>query len=82
MKRMHKQVVSLSDHWQPIAGVPLHVGKQDGNLTVWFEAHDKPIGGLHVKVFGTGHEIPERANYVGTVQADFGLVWHLYSMRD
>ena len=80
MKRVHKQVVDLTGDWQPIGGVPLFFDVQHGEFTVWYETHDKPIGGLHVKVFGTGHPIPERADYVDSIND--GFVWHLYSMRD
>lgn len=86
MKRVHKQVISLSDHWHPIDGVPLYVAQENridqSSVTVWFEDHDTPIKGMSVKVFGTGHQIPERAEYVGTVRTEVGFVWHVYSMRD
>lgn len=34
------------------------------------------------QVFGTGHEVPEAARYIGTARREAsGLVWHLYEVR-
>jgi len=68
----------------PADSIPLHVGEQDGRLTIWSEVHpnrqsvQKPF-----LVVGTGEPISENVgirDYIGTVRMPDGLVWHVYEV--
>lgn len=43
---------------------------------------EKPLVDRHIKVFGTGHEIPDGLKYIGTFQEDSlaigHFVWHVF----
>jgi hypothetical protein len=58
----------------------VHFAMQDGLPTMWAEmvANDcTPTAIRTFEIFGTGHEIPDHAVYIGTT-FDCSLVWHLY----
>ena len=57
----------------------LHVAMQDATPTLWAEVDtdSEKAWDITLTWFGTGHEIPGNALYVGTVQ-DGIFVWHLY----
>jgi hypothetical protein len=58
----------------------LAVGFQGDCLVVWAEVWDsegKPSASVVVHVVGTGHEVPERVSYLGTVQVG-AFVFHVY----
>jgi hypothetical protein len=64
---------------------PLHVAARDARFVeFWIEAiEDYGTLSRHVlQVFGTGHDLPENAEWRGTAVAPYGLVWHLYQLRE
>lgn len=87
-KMVFKYEVPVDGEWHelrlPIPGRVVHVGCQRA-AAVCFWAEVPSEGGTEssaFRVFGTGHEAPEDAEYVGTAQAPGGLVWHLYVRRN
>lgn len=84
LKTIHK--VTLSEfNDQPIM-IPreafrvLHVDNQNDSICIWYETLRLPQGPMasyKFHVVGTGHNIPERTEYHGTLQ-DGPLVWHIY----
>ena len=61
---------------------PLHVGEQNGVLCLWARVDQEKESFPHrVRILGTGHVWPlglSAENYVGTVQMQSGLVWHVF----
>lgn len=56
----------------------LHIGDQNGNLTMWVEEHIGQAKQIrHFQVYGTGHELTGQDHYCGTAQIN-GNVWHVY----
>jgi hypothetical protein len=80
MKRVLKTAVPIDDQWHTIEVGPIgHVGQQyEEAVTVWWEERD--VQPRTVRVFGTGHEIPDLTTWLGTVQSANGLVWHLFEV--
>lgn len=85
MKVVFKEVVPIDGQWhrRPYSR-ELHVGQQgaNGQVVFWREVRSGIADAgtaREYRVFGTGHPVEdEAAEYVGTVQASNGLVWHLY----
>jgi hypothetical protein len=88
-RRMFRYEVPLDD--QPHAFEVLTVrhvaarwlnddGLQRPVVEFWAEYNDTSVAtDRHFQVFGTGHELPPDARWVGTCDRDVkGLVWHLY----
>lgn len=81
-------------HKFPLAAIPdvelmmpagarlLHVGHQDGALMLWAEVDEQaPAERRQFVVVGTGWGKPADAEvYVGTVQIQNGLVWHVFEV--
>ena len=66
----------------PAGSVPRHFGMQHGTTTLWIEVTDALVAKRRTFcIFGTGHEIPDGAVYVGTCM-DREFVWHLYEVTD
>ena len=83
-QRIFRFEVPVDDQWHPIkfTGDPLHIAARTTN-PVEFWAFE-PGTEAHVRllrVFGTGHQMSERARYWGTALAPSGLVWHLMEMQ-
>ena len=58
----------------------VHFAMQNQVPTVWVEiVSDGALPLRTFEIFGTGHEIPDYAKHVGTVQ-DGQFVWHLYEV--
>lgn len=61
----------------------LTVQNQGGRITMWAEVF--PSADTERRTFmvrGTGHLLQcNETIYIGTVQMDFGLVWHVYEYR-
>lgn len=78
MKRILKTEIPIDDQWHTVqTGDVLHVGQQSADtLTFWWE-ETADVRARRLRVFGTGHEIPDDTTYAGTVEASMGLVWHL-----
>ena len=69
--------------WQsltlPEYSVFRHFGIQDGSLYAWFEVNCGAIQSeIQVTIVGTGWDVPEEADYLGTCITQDGYVWHLY----
>lgn len=56
-----------------------HFGEQNGKLYLWAEINeDCTPERRQFMVIGTGWEVPEDAQYLGSVVSPSGYVWHLY----
>lgn len=81
--RIFKYVVPVADGRinvsMPVDAVIKFVGlQQAGQICIWAEViNEDAMRARTFMVFGTGHEIPMRLNYRGTV-LDGLYVWHLY----
>ena len=79
---VHRYTVPVDDHWHrlELPGPVLHVATRDPQVVeLWCEVRVAPAAPVRLRVFGTGHPIPDEAVYVGTALSPFGgLVWHLY----
>ena len=67
----------------PIASTakPVHVAMQDYGLHMWVElfTDHTVVTPRRFRVYGTGHDIPCDAAYVGTAQ-DGPYMWHVYEV--
>ena len=82
MKTIYKHPVTEKFHVDMTAeGKVVHVENQDGKPMMWFEVtgHTTTLKRRHFEVFGTGHQIPDDAIYIGTWQGP-PYVWHLYEV--
>lgn len=63
----------------------LSVQYQYDDLCVWYEANAKPseedFDDIFFMVVGTGYPVPEKSQYLGTVQHG-SFVWHIYAKCD
>lgn len=71
------------DDWQrldtPEFSKFLHFGIQNGEVYAWFEVNPRAANSpTEVIIIGTGWDVPEGAEYLGTVIGANLLVWHLY----
>lgn len=65
----------------PTGAIIRHIGEQDGSICIWMEVtQSAPKEKRKFLVMGTGWELPEDRNYVGTVQMG-SFVWHVYENR-
>lgn len=91
--RVLKQVLEIKDravYWLPGENITLlSVQEQRGELVLYFktDATDNdivcgsPTTRVHILIAGTGHkrdDIPDDAQYFGTVMMSYGLVWHCF----
>lgn len=55
---------------------------QDGDLTIWFMLDlNEPRQHVWIRVYGTGHSIPDNpGEYIGSAQAG-RFVWHVFAER-
>jgi hypothetical protein len=80
-----KYAVPIDDQWWPLPEggqvVAAALGKTPEEVTVWVLQHKDvlPASARKVRVFGTGHDVPDGALYRGTVFAGV-FVWHLFEM--
>jgi hypothetical protein len=85
MRRYEIPVDDLT-HTIALTGYPVRVAPVDGwseCLEFWAEHHadTEPVD-RSFRVFGTGHEIPPDAVWVGTAdRTKNGYVWHLYTVE-
>jgi hypothetical protein len=92
MRVIHKYELTGSQILMPQFAELLHVGEQDGIAYVWALVDPaQPMVLRRVSVVGTGHRILGMNNdsedyitdaYVGTVQMQSGLVWHVFDGGD
>ena len=85
--RVLKWTVEVDDLPHPIgSGKVVLVAAQhsDSSVQVWTEeSRDRDHPGIFkaVQIYGTGHDIPDEAEHVGSCLALNGrLVWHLYAV--
>jgi len=58
-----------------------HVGEQSGQVYIWVEIDEDFMFDTEERTFfivGTGQFIDFNSEYIGTVQMENGLVWHVY----
>ena len=82
---MFRYIVPADDkrHTLDLTSGPEHVAAaHDYAVEFWAEHHDgMPVFRRAYQVFGTGHDLPVDAQWVGTCQRlPSGLVWHLYEV--
>ncbi len=86
MKTIFKQILGIADGQEvtmPEGAKILHLGKQKGVPTIWYECDpEKTPVEVVVRCFGTGYSMPDDMSgmeYIGTVITynDMG-VWHYY----
>lgn len=56
-------------------------GKQvEAIAELWYETNPEPENNTTVRlqIVGTGHPVPENAEYLGTVKPNNYFVWHIY----
>jgi len=86
MKTIYKYPLRIQGH--QILELPkdqaqiLHVGEQNGSITVWaiINTEQEEMESHNVWIYGTGHDIEdaEKLKHLGTVQMRDGLVWHVF----
>lgn len=72
--------VPVDDQWHDIPGcsTPLHVACRHADTVEFWAWRRDDLPARRLRVFGTGHLIPDGTHYRGTTIAPGGrLVWHL-----
>jgi hypothetical protein len=64
--------VDTLDPTMPCVWIELGIGEL-------FDA-PQPTTSITVQFYGTGHDIPDEATYLGTCVTTVGLVWHVYQL--
>jgi len=79
---VYRYTVPVDDRWHTLdlTGPIVHVDCRRPDLVeVWALAGAEPERPRTLRVFGTGHPLPDDVTYVGTALAAGGaLVWHLF----
>lgn len=80
--KIFKYTLSISDEPQtfeiPEAGMLCMVANQDGQLCLWVQVDpSRPTEKQTFVVHGTGHEIQDREDYVGSAIVP-PFVWHVF----
>lgn len=72
---LHQEVRVYGDDAKVVS-----VGHQGGGeLQIWIEQDkDKDFHTMTFSVIGTGHDVPEGYQHVGTVHTEIFFVWHIY----
>jgi hypothetical protein len=84
MKTIYKYPVDLKNESSkvelPLGAKFLTIALQHGTVQMWFEVYDQqPKIEQEFRVVGTGWEIPEGWEYLGTcLNIGQSFVWHLY----
>ncbi|WP_435610065.1 DUF7352 domain-containing protein [Streptomyces sp. C10-9-1] len=76
--------VPVDDQWHAVPGcsTPLHVACRDLRVVEFWAWARPDLPDRELRVFGTGHAVPDVAEYRGTALAPGGqLVWHLLERR-
>lgn len=81
------QITGEQTVMMPIDAQLLSIQMQRGNLCVWAKVEtDGKLEPRKFEIIGTGHPIPslvgtgQRRDHLATVQADMGLVWHVFEL--
>lgn len=81
MAAIYRYEIAVDDAWHAVElpDAILHVASRRAEVVeVWALDSDALVAVRHLRVFGTGHPLPdERLRHVGTALAPGGLVWHL-----
>lgn len=79
---IHKYPLFMGDEvavMMPAGAKVLHVGEQEGGLTLWAQVdQSQPFERRVFSIRGTGHPLGEVGRFIGTVVMSYGLVWHIY----
>lgn len=78
--KIYKYPIEIKDTQNilmPFDANVISVQVQNGVICLWAEAEHETKAGRTFYVVGTGHERPEDAMYIGTVQMP-PFVWHIY----
>jgi hypothetical protein len=87
-RKMYRYVVPVDDqpHTLTLTGDPVAVAATPDSRGVEFWAEHSDHAGRTDRAFlvvGTGHPIPDGAQWVGTCpRTALGLVWHLYEVTN
>lgn len=55
---------------------------QNGIITIWAIVDEsKPLVKRQFDVYGTGWDVDARNTFIGTVQDNDGLVWHIFEIN-
>ena len=76
------QIPIFQSHFSlPVGATVVAFQMQNGTPCLWADVETAAAPETRVfKIFGTGHQVPEGAIYVGTLQ-DGDLVWHCFELR-
>lgn len=78
MKTVFKYLVNQKPIPMPTNAKFVHFGIQGNETFAWFEVNPNlPSVMKHIRVYGTGHSIPETSKHLASLQ-DGPFVWHLY----
>jgi hypothetical protein len=88
MKKIYKYEIPV-DGEKHVFDIPwpayiVHVNHQGRMVSVciWAEVQDdQPPVQKWFQVFGTGHEVPDNASYIGTAVVTPNLVWHVFEIN-
>ena len=88
MKTIWKYTIPLEDYSEVVVkrhSIPLCVHQSRGFLTGEYLIHvwmlvdtDEDEIAYSFFVVGTGHPVPDGVEYIGTIHADDGFVWHIF----
>ena len=83
MRQMFRYEVPVDDqaHAFALTCNPVAAANAAGDVVEFWAEHDTTQAECDqaFRVFGTGHPLPEHAEWIGTCPRDrAGLVWHLY----
>lgn len=85
--RIYKYKLAYDDRtaiFLPKGFIIRHVGTQDNTCYIWVEINPAVVRNkqIFIEIFGTGQDIPSdmgvERSFLGTVQCDNGLVWHIF----
>lgn len=81
-RRILRSQIPVDDEWhaRDMGGPIVHVATRDPRVVEiwWLDETSETARPRTFRVFGTGHPLPDAAQYVGTaITPDGSLVWHL-----
>jgi hypothetical protein len=81
MRTVYKYQFQLADEtilFMPRGSTFLHVGEQDGLVTIWaLVDQSAELEPRKFYVYGTGNPVPNGVGFLGTFRAD-PFVWHVF----
>jgi len=77
--KYHLHIADIQTLHLPRGATVRHVDEQAGMLTLWAEVDPgEPSISRTLAIVGTGHRVPEEAQYIGSAVMTTGFVWHVY----